>query len=140
MRVAELTKTAVAIAAALTLSSCGGGAYGGGDQNPSAPSGSASVVVSIGAGLNTNAFNPNPVPATVGQTVAFKNNDSVTHRIVLDNGSVDLGDLPPGATSRAFSVSAGSGNFHCTLHPTMVGAINGPLPPEPPCDPSYGYC
>lgn len=138
MRSSVIAGTAIAIAGALTLWSCGGASGGGG--TPAAPSSSATVVVRIGAGLNTTAFNPNPVPASVGQTVAFQNNDSVTHRIVLDNGSVDLGDLNPGATSRTFTVSAGNGNFHCTLHPTMVGAINGPLPVEPPCDPSYGYC
>ncbi len=138
MRFSVLSGTAIAIAGALTLWSCGG--TSGGGANPNGPSGSANIVVNIGAGLNTNAFNPNPVPATVGQTVAFKNNDSVAHRIVLDNGSVDLGDLAPGVTSRTFTVSAGNGNFHCTVHPTMVGAINGPLPAEPPCDPSYGYC
>jgi plastocyanin len=90
--------------------------------------------------LNKNSFNPNPVPASVGQTVAFKNTDSVTHHIVMDNGSADLGDLAPGATSRTLTVTAGNGNFHCTMHPTMVGAINGPVPEQPPCDPSYGYC
>lgn len=142
MRSSLLSGTALAIAGALMMWSCGGGGYSSGGTSPAAPSasGGASVVVAIGSGLNTTAFKPNPVPASVGQTVAFQNNDSVTHRIVLDNGSVDLGDLPPGATSRTFTVSAGNGNFHCTLHPTMVGAINGPLPVEPPCDPSYGYC
>jgi hypothetical protein len=56
----------------------------------------------------------------------WKNNDSTTHHIVMDNGSADLGDLAPGATTR--SVTVASGAFHGTIHPTMVGSINGPLP------------
>ena len=141
MRSRLLSGTALAIAGALMVS-CGSGGSSGGSSNPSAPSTSSgpSVTVAIGSGFNANSFNPNPVPATVGQTVAFKNNDAVNHHLVLDNGSVDIGIIAPGATSKTITVPAGSGNFHCTLHPTMVGAINGPVPQAPPCDPSYGYC
>ncbi|MCC7417114.1 MAG: hypothetical protein IT176_08220 [Acidobacteria bacterium] len=80
------------------------------------------------------------MPASVGQTVAFRNDDATPHHIVLDDGSADLGNIAPGAASRRFTVGAGSGTFHCTLHPTMVGSINGPVPVAPPCDPGYGYC
>ena len=126
---------AIAIAAALLAWSCGGNA------NPSGPSDRGpDFIVSILSGFNAGSFNPNPVPANVGQTVAFKNNDTESHHIVLDNGSADLGILAPGATSHTITVGAGSGNFHCTTHPTMVGSINGPVPESPPCDPSYGYC
>ena len=63
----------------------------------------------------------------------FRNNDSTLHRIVMDDGSADLGDIAPGATSRGFTVRSGSAlNFHCTLHPSMVGSINGATAPEPP--------
>jgi plastocyanin len=137
----ELAGAACALAGALAAWSCGSGGYGGDDPNPAGPSDSGpNVTVNIGAGFNANSFNPNPVPANVGQTVAFRNNDSVAHHIVLDNGSADFGVLAPGTTSRTVTVGAGSGNFHCTNHPTMVGSINGPVPDAPPCDPSYGYC
>jgi plastocyanin len=134
----HLSGAAFAMAGALIAWSCGGGS---GNGNPGGPSDAGpDYVVRILAGFNANSFSPNPVPANVGQSVAFRNDDSVAHRIVLDNGSADLGIIEPGATSRAITVGSGSGNFHCTTHPTMVGAINGPVPEEPPCDPSYGYC
>ena len=139
MRFSISTGLAFAMAAAIAAWGCGSG--GSSDSNPSAPSGPGpAVTVNIGSGFNANSFSPNPVPATVGQTVAFKNNDTVAHHIVLDNGSADFGSVAPGATSQTMTVPAGSGNFHCTNHPTMVGSINGPVPTAPPCDPSYGYC
>jgi plastocyanin len=139
MRISVPSALSLSILGALLAWSCGGGST---DSNPAAPSGSGapSVTVAITGGFTANSFNPNPVPASVGETVAFKNNDTVSHHLVLDNGSLDIGDIAPGATSKTITVPAGSGNFHCTLHPTMVGAINGPVPASPPCDPSYGYC
>ena len=58
----------------------------------------------------------------------------------MDDGSADLGDIAPGATSRAFTVRSGSAlTFHCTLHASMVGSINGASAPEsPPCNDPYG--
>lgn len=140
MRFSVPSGLALAICGAMLAWSCG--SSGSSDSNPAAPSGSGgpTVTVGIGTGFNTNSFSPNPVPASVGQTVAFKNNDATAHHIVLDNGSIDFGTIAPGATSQAMTVSSGSGNFHCTNHPTMVGSINGPVPTAPPCDPSYGYC
>jgi plastocyanin len=132
----HLLGAAIALAGASIAWSCGGGS-----GNPAAPGDAApDFVVSILSGFTANSFNPNPVPANVGQTVAFRNNDNVAHHIVLDNGSADLGIIAPGATSATITVGSGSGNFHCTTHPTMVGSINGPVPESPPCDPSYGYC
>lgn len=130
------------VAAGALLAACGGG--GGG--SPTAPSGSNnppasnSVTVSVVSSTGNTAYQPNPVRAAAGDTITFRNNDAVLHRIVLDDGSADLGDIAPGASSRGFTVrSAAAVNFHCTIHPSMVGSINGTDAPEPPCIDSYGY-
>ena len=68
----------------------------------------------------------------------FKNNDTITHRIVMDDNSVDFGSLSAGASSAAKGVGAG-GNFHCTIHPSMVGSINGAVAPTPPPGSGGGY-
>jgi hypothetical protein len=35
--------------------------------------------------------------------------------------------------------SASALNFHCSLHPSMVGSINGATAPDPPvCNDPYG--
>jgi plastocyanin len=141
MRSSLLSGAAFAAAGALLMISCGGSSGGSAPTSPSVGSSGPSVTVNIGAfALGPNAFNPNPVPASAGQTVAFKNNDSTAHHIVLDDGSADLGNMNPGASSPTFTVKTGANNFHCTIHSGMVGAINGPVPDAPPCNSGPGYC
>jgi plastocyanin len=96
--------------------------------------------VSVVGSIGNTAYQPNPVQAGVGTTVMFRNNDVTAHRIVMDDGSSDLGDLAPGATSPGLTIRSGAAlTFHCTIHPSMVGSINGATAPEPPCIDSAGY-
>lgn len=74
--------------------------------------------------------------------MTFRNSDSTMHHLVLDDGSGDFGDINPGATSRGVVLrNANPVTFHCTIHATMVGSINGLTAPDtPPCVPDiYGY-
>ena len=86
------------------------------------------------------SFSPNPA-SVGGQEVVFKNTDSIVHRVVLNDGSVDTGNLAPGASSAVFTMPASGTNYHCSLHPTMVGAVNPAAGGAPPtctgqyCDP-----
>jgi plastocyanin len=114
-----------ALALALTLTSAGCGGGGGGGTT-------AAVTVNINASSGSQAFNPNPaVMATTG-TVAWVNRDGAVHRIVANDATFDTGDIAPGATSRAITVPAAGSNYHCTIHPTMVGAIGGSQGQPPP--------
>jgi plastocyanin len=70
--------------------------------------------------------------------MAWKNTDSVTHHIVMNDGSKDTGDIPPGGTSAALTLATNGGNYHCTIHPGMVGSINSSTGAPPPC--SGAYC
>jgi plastocyanin len=70
--------------------------------------------------------------------VTWRNNDSVAHRIVLNDGTGDTGDIGPGATSRAVRLPAAGANYHCSIHPGMVGAIRATSgDPAPPCTGTY---
>jgi plastocyanin len=71
--------------------------------------------------------------------VAWLNNDALVHRIVANDGSFDTGDIAPGATSRAVQASAAGTNYHCSIHPAMIGAI-GSAQGEPPPACSGPYC
>jgi plastocyanin len=133
-------------AAALWAVGCGGG--GGAYSTPTSPSSSGSTTSTTSANLTVNivgsagsgAFSPNPEPAASGQTVAFKNNDGLVHHLVADNGTWDSGDLAPGTFSKTLTVSSTSAlTYHCTIHPTMVGSINGGSAPAAAMDPSGGY-
>jgi hypothetical protein len=67
----------------------------------------------------------------------FRNMDSRVHRIVLNDGSLDSGDIAPGATTPALRLDANGANYHCAIHPTMVGSIRGSSGNPPPCEGPY---
>jgi plastocyanin len=126
------------------LSACGSSG-GGTPSNTTAPSpasttASTSTITIVGQN-GAQAFTPNPA-GFGGQQVVFKNNDSVAHHVVLNDGSVDTGDIAPGATSRAVTMPNAGTNYHCTIHPGMIGGVSaasGTAPP--PCTGLYcdGY-
>ena len=104
------------------------------------------VIVKIVGSFGSNAFMPNPSTANMGDQLVFANGDTVLHHIVLDDGT-DLGDVPPGQSSAPVALKTPTASYHCTIHPTMVGSINGDLPlpttpppySPPPADDYYGY-
>src|SRR5262245_718626 len=109
------------------------GCGGGGGKTETAPSSNFSgVTITITRQNGAQSFSPNPASAG-GQQVVFKNADSITHRVALNDGSVDTGDIAPGATSRVVPLPASGTNYHCTIHPDMIGSVNpssGGPPPE----------
>jgi len=142
MRSPLFAGAAFAISAAAVLWGCGGGSSS--TPSPSSPSptptpSGPSVTVNIVSDTGSTAFQPNPVSANTGDTIAFKNNGTMTHHIVMDDGSADFGSLNPGQTSSVATVKSGGGKFHCTNHSSMVGAINQAVPEPPPCN-TPGYC
>ena len=134
---------ALTLVAALVTVSCGGG--GGYSSTPITPTPSPVtgdsgnvVTITITGVRGGQSFSPNPATCMLGQTVVFKNADVVTHRVRLDDGSVDTGDIAPGATSPPQALGAVSKPYHCAIHPSMVGSLNSAPTPEPvPCT---GYC
>ena len=135
---------ALAIATALFSVSCGGGG-GGTPTNPSTPpsgggnSGNPNVVtITITGQGGKLAFLPNPATVAAGQTVVFKNNDTVAHHVMLDDGSTQTPDIAPGATSAAVTIGSNK-SYHCTIHPGMVGGFNG-TEVEPPPNCNMAYC
>jgi plastocyanin len=124
--------TAVFVAG-LLAASCGGGGYGGASSSPtnaSAPAptttgtttGSADVVITI-AGMS---FSPSNVVVQAGQTVAWKNNDSMAHSATQDGGGFDTGTIASGGTSKPITISdPGALKYHCSFHNGMAGSLNG---------------
>jgi plastocyanin len=138
-------KVLAATAALLAAAGCGGG--GGSSSSPTSPSTTPTtnaVTITIKSVSGTQSFDPNPA-AVGGQQVVFKNGDSIVHHVVLNDGTIDTGDLAPGATSAVFTMPVNGTNYHCTLHPTMIGSVNPSSGGAPPactgqyCDPGPGY-
>ena len=116
----------VTMMVAVSLSAWGCGGYKDSGGNPVAPTPQpVNGVVTIDVVLENGAqsFSPNPATLPAGQMVVWHNIDRVTHRVVLNNGSLDTGNLGPGASSQPMSINAGGGPYHCSIHPSMVGAI-----------------
>src|SRR6266487_758956 len=83
-----------------------------------------SVVTINVVGVNgAQSFAPNPATLPAGQMVVWHNIDSIIHRVVLNDGSLDTGNLAPGASSQPMSINTGSRPYHCSIHPSMVGTI-----------------
>ena len=76
--------------------------------------------------ISNFAFVPANMTVSVGTTVTWVNQDSVTHTVTSDLNSpvpFDSGNLAPGAQySRTFT-TAGVYHYHCTIHPYMVAVI-----------------
>lgn len=95
--------------------------------------------VNIVGRRNASSFDPNPAPVVQGAFVVWRNTDSAVHRIVMNDGSFDSGDIGPGASSQAMRLGSSGGGYHCTIHPTaMFGSINVPTS-EPPPSQGPGY-
>jgi plastocyanin len=108
----------------LGVAACGGNGYGtsspAGPSNTPPPAGAITINV---VGINGNqSFTPNPGTVPAGQTVVWHNVDSTTHRVVLNDGELDTGNLAPGAFSQPMTLVA-PGPYHCSIHPDMVGTV-----------------
>ena len=118
--------------------SSGGGYSSGSTNTPAAPTPMTSngvVTINVVAINGAQSFSPNPATLPAGQTVVWHNIDSITHRVVLNDGSFDTGNLNPGASSQPMTINLPSGGdpYHCSIHPSMVGTLVAP----PSATPGY---
>jgi plastocyanin len=121
---------AVGLLLALGLVACGG-STGNAPSNSSPPAASVGTAgVSLGAAtVKISAtgqlmFDPAMQTAHVGDIVQWTNTGSVEHTITFD-AQPSLSDpaLQPGATWEVKFTTAGTYQYHCSIHPTMVGTI-----------------
>lgn len=100
----------VLVIAALAGCSSGGGTKSGG--------GSAQGII---VSLNNLAFEPAQVQIAKGETVTFRNDDSVAHDVVGDGW--DSGRLEPGKSFPHTFTTAGTFAIHCSIHPSMTATV-----------------
>jgi len=127
------SRLVLASAVLLFATACGGG-YSASPTSPGptpspapAPApgpSSSSVTIPTGAStLGNRAFNPDDVNVAVGATVTWMNTDSVAHTSTSNADGWDSGIVRPGGQfSRTFQ-SAGTFQYHCAIHPGMVGTV-----------------
>jgi aldose sugar dehydrogenase len=105
---------------------CGGSSYSSNptspNPTPSATPGSADVTITINGMSGAQSYSPNPGSVKVGQKVAWKNADSIAH--TATGAGFDTGAINAGQTSAPIMFStAGSIDYHCSFHPSMVGTL-----------------
>jgi plastocyanin len=129
----------IMVAFSLAVWGCGSSSYPGGNPGQPTPAPAptptptpaptpSTNIVTIDVVIENGAqsFSPNPATLPAGQMVVWRNIDRVTHRVVLNNGSVDTGDLAPGASSQPMAINTATAPYHCSIHPSMVGTIVPP--------------
>jgi plastocyanin len=124
------------LALGLAASACSGSGYSSGStSSPTAPTPMTSngvVTIDVVAINGAQSFSPNPATLPAGQMVVWHNVNNTTHRVVLNDRSVDTGDLAPGMSSQPMAIGAAGGNYHCSIHPEMIGSINQDTSTSPP--------
>ena len=101
---------------------------------PSAWGQSKTTLVSIvkGASIPTmkEPYNPSPINIAKGTTVTWTNHDNTAHTVTEGNPSgysppngFDSGILAPGSAFSHTFAAAGTVQYYCTLHPTMLGEV-----------------
>jgi plastocyanin len=134
--VAAKLVTASVLTLGLGMWGCSGNGYSSGSTNsPVAPTPMPSngvVTINVVAINGAQSFSPNPATLPTGQMVVWHNVNNTTHRVVLNDGSLDTGNLAPGASSQPMALGAASAPYHCSIHPEMIGSINQDTSAPPP--------
>jgi plastocyanin len=94
-------------------------ACGGGQPTPAVtPGGNGAEVEIIDFG-----YQPASTDVATGATVTWTNTGSAPHTVTFNDGSVDSDTLQAEATFEHTFASAGTFEYHCTIHPQMRGTV-----------------
>ncbi|MHB8572182.1 MAG: cupredoxin domain-containing protein [Candidatus Dormibacteria bacterium] len=81
------------------------------------------------------AYTPNPITIQAGDSIVWRNSDSVAHTATQDSSGFDTGTIAAGQSSAPIQFNtAGTFLYHCTFHAQMHGSISvqGSAPPPTP--------
>lgn len=109
----------------VSCSKSSNGYYSSPNPNPNPNPGKGANSVSI-SGM---AFSPSSLTVAVGTTVTWTNSDAVAHTVTSDTALFDSGPITAsggyggGGTYSYTFTTAGTYNYHCTIHPMMTAKI-----------------
>ncbi len=73
--------------------------------------------------IKSTAFAPKNVTIAGGETVTWKNVDTVNHQVVANNGAFASGQIGPNRTYARRLDTPGTYAYHDALHPTLKGTV-----------------
>lgn len=103
------------------MNGTGTGMMGGGQQSPTAQGTPVTGVTRLT--IRQYAYQPATIQIAVGTTVTWTNRDSVPHSVTFKNGMADSGLFKLGQSFSSTFQSAGTYQYYCTVHPSMIGTV-----------------
>jgi plastocyanin len=85
---------------------------------PAAPEGGA-----VKADIADFAFAPKNLTVKVGEAITWTNSDSAPHTVTAKGGAFDSGNMQQGDTFTWKADKAGTFEYLCDIHPSMVGTV-----------------
>ncbi len=73
--------------------------------------------------LQNIAITPGSITVPVNTTIKWTNKDGFTHSVTSNNALFDSGNLNSGSTYSHQFTTAGSYQYHCSIHSTMKGTV-----------------
>ena len=80
----------------------------------------AGATATVNVSIKNFSFSPQPVQAKVGDTVAWKNDDSPPHSATMDAGTCDTDTISPGSSAMLVFTAPGTYTYHCKIHPSQM--------------------
>lgn len=95
------------------------------DQTNPAPLDQDVAIVDGASTMGASAYDPNPftISLVVQSTVKWRNLDGIAHTVTADDATWGSANMNPTFTYSHIFTSPGTYNYHCTIHPGMVGSI-----------------
>lgn len=81
------------------------------------------AVVGTTVTIKNFAFSPDDLQVKMGDTVTFKNEDSIAHTVTSDTKDFDSGSIAPGAIYTHKFDKAGTFAYHCSIHQSMKAKV-----------------
>lgn len=73
--------------------------------------------------IQNMAFTPSSITVKEGTTITWTNKDGISHTVTSDAGLFDSGSLGSGKTYAYTFSTAGTYQYHCTIHPSMTAKV-----------------
>ena len=116
----------MALVAAMAAAACGGSGYASSPSpmpTPTPGGGGTTTTADVTITISGMTFSPSQASVKVGQSVAWRNADSIAHDPT--GTSFGTGLIEAGRTSAPITfTAAGTSNYHCAIHPSMLGTLN----------------
>ena len=95
------------------------------DMNMNGSNNNSTKTATNAVTIDNFAFSPANITVKKGTTVTWTNKDSATHTVTSTSGpaSFDSGNLPNGKTYSFTFNTAGTYQYHCTIHSGMTGTV-----------------